>query len=58
MPVKSMVHMDICRGDELERINHQEEPWLKARGNRRPWENCNEKISEDNMKQFYRKMML
>lgn len=45
-------------GDELERINHQEEPWLKARGNRRPWENCNEKISEDNMKQFYRKMML
>lgn len=45
-------------GDELERINHQEEPWIKARGNCKPWENCCEIISEDDMKNFYRKMMI
>ena len=37
-------------GDELEAINHTEEPWIKARGNCRPWENCNAIISEDDIK--------
>lgn len=45
-------------GDELERLNHQEDPWIKARGDCKPWENCNTIISEEDMKQFYRKMMV
>lgn len=45
-------------GNELEKLNHQEEPWIKARGTRRPWENCNVVISEEDMKLFYRKMMI
>ena len=44
-------------GDELEAINHQEEPWIKARGNLKPWEKCTNEISEDDMKAFYREMM-
>lgn len=45
-------------GDELEKINHQEMPWLVARGACKPWENCDNEISEENMKLFYRKMMV
>jgi len=45
-------HMD---GDELEIITHHEEPWIEARGNKRPWESCNTIISEDIMKIFYKK---
>ena len=44
-------------GDELEKLNHSEEPWIKARGNRKPWESCSVNISEEDMKVFYRKMM-
>lgn len=44
-------------GNELERINHQEMPWLNARKGFKPWENCNEMISEKDMKEFYRNMM-
>ncbi len=45
-------------GDELERINHQETPWIEARGDCKPWENCSNEISEESMKAFYRKMMV
>lgn len=45
-------------GDELERINHQEMPWLEARGSCKPWENCDNEISEESMKLFYRKMIV
>ena len=45
-------------GDELERINHQETPWIEARGECKPWENCSNEISEESMKLFYRKMMV
>lgn len=44
-------------GDELEQINHQEEPWILARGDCKPWESCTTTISEDSMKSFYRKMI-
>lgn len=44
-------------GDELERINHKEDPWIKARGKLKPWQNCERTISEDDMKSFYRTMM-
>lgn len=44
-------------GDELEALNHSEDPWIEARGSLRPWEKCNEVISEVSMKSFYRKMI-
>ena len=44
-------------GDDLERLNHTEMPWLKARGNLKPWQNCERVISEDDMKEYYRSLM-
>lgn len=44
-------------GDELEAINHQEEPWLNARRGLKPWERGNRIISEEDMKSFYRAMI-
>ena len=44
-------------GDELEMLNHTEEPWLNARTGYKPWENCNVIISENDMKEYYRKMI-
>lgn len=41
-------------GDELESINHQEDPWLNARKGLKPWESSNNVISEDDMKCYYR----
>lgn len=40
-------------GDELERLNHQEEPWLNARKDCQPWENSTNIISEEDMKNFF-----
>ena len=44
-------------GDELERINHREDPWMNARVGFKPWQNCERVISEDDMKAYYRAMM-
>lgn len=44
-------------GDDLEKINHQETPWINARKGLKPWESCTEIISEEDMKQYYRKLM-
>lgn len=44
-------------GDELERINHREAPWLNARVGLKPWQNCERIISENDMKAYYRAMM-
>ena len=44
-------------GDELEKINHREDPWLNARVGLKPWQNCENTISEEDMKTYYRKLM-
>lgn len=44
-------------GDELESINHQEQPWINARKGLKPWQSCNVVISEEDMKSYYREMM-
>lgn len=44
-------------GDDLEHINHSERPWLEARGSCKPWENCNNVISEVTMKEYYRERL-
>lgn len=41
-------------GDELESINHQEDPWLNARKGLKPWESSHNIISENDMKSYYR----
>ncbi|MCR5188839.1 MAG: DUF4065 domain-containing protein [Treponema sp.] len=44
-------------GDQLEIINHKELPWINARKDLKPWESCNNIISEEDMKQYYRSLM-
>ncbi|MCI8465353.1 MAG: DUF4065 domain-containing protein [Lachnospiraceae bacterium] len=44
-------------GDELEKINHQEFPWINARKGLKPWQSSNVIISEDDMKSYYRSLM-
>lgn len=44
-------------GDELERINHQEMPWLNARKDLKPWQSGTNIISEDDMKNYYRSLL-
>lgn len=45
-------------GDELEKLNHTEEPWLKAREGLYPWQGSHNVISENDMKDYYRKLMV
>ena len=47
-------HLD---GDELENLNHTELPWIKARGDAKPWQSCNTVISEEDMKTYYRSLL-
>lgn len=44
-------------GEQLERLNHSEEPWIKAREGLNPWDNSNRVISESDMKSYYRKLI-
>ena len=44
-------------GDQLESLNHQEDPWINARGNCKPWENCYNVISENDIKNYYRNQL-
>ena len=44
-------------GDDLEKLNHREMPWLNARRGLKPWQNSNVEISEEDMKTYYRSLM-
>lgn len=44
-------------GDDLEKLNHREEPWLNARKGLMPWQGTDAIISEEDMKNYYRKLM-
>lgn len=44
-------------GDQLEHLNHNETPWINARNGLKPWENCSNEISEQDMKDYYRSIM-
>ena len=44
-------------GDELERLNHSEKPWINAREGLKPWQGCNRIISENDMKEYYREFI-
>lgn len=40
-------------GNELESITHQESPWLKARGDCKPFDRCDTKISDKDIFECY-----
>ena len=44
-------------GEDLEKLNHSEMPWQKAREGMMPWQNSDRKISEEDMKTYYRELM-
>lgn len=44
-------------GTDLEMLTHQEEPWIKARGNARPWERSCNRILDEDIKDYYRRQM-
>jgi uncharacterized phage-associated protein len=41
----------------LEKINHAEAPWQKARVGLKPWQNSSNIISEDDMRTYFRGLM-
>lgn len=42
-------------GDQLESLTHSEDPWIKARGNCKPWETSTAPISWASMREYYSK---
>lgn len=44
-------------GDELEKLNRTEEPWCNARIGLKPWQNSNNIINENDMKNYYRSII-
>ena len=45
-------------GDDLEALNHSEAPWRNARVGLQRWQGSHNIISEDDMKAFYRTMIV
>lgn len=44
--------------DELERMTHEEKPWLEQREGLDPFQSCNYEISERTMKDYYRSRVI
>ena len=44
-------------GDELEKLNHSEPPWKKARGTLKPWQGSRNIISNKDMEEYYRSLL-
>lgn len=44
-------------GDELEKLNHTEKPWLNARRGLKPWQSSNNIILESDMREYYREIL-
>ena len=42
-------------GDQLESLTHNEDPWIIARKDARPWETSNEPITIASMREYYGK---
>lgn len=43
-------------GDQLERLTHQEKPWMIAREDYKPWEICTNQIDPDSMQEYYKQI--
>lgn len=64
IPEEDRVHVDEIleayarfSGPQLESMTHSEEPWLQARGDRKPSERCEVEIDEALMASFYKKLL-
>ncbi|WP_050636197.1 Panacea domain-containing protein [Candidatus Stoquefichus sp. SB1] len=44
--------------DELEKMTHEEKPWLEKRKGIGKFESCNDEISESTMKEYYRSRVI
>lgn len=44
-------------GDQLENLTHTESPWKNARTGLKPWEASNEKVTHQDMKDFFRTLL-
>ncbi|MNG32743.1 hypothetical protein D3C84_1188320 [compost metagenome] len=44
-------------GVQLENMTHAEAPWIKARGNLRSYERCENEIDEELMREFYAQLL-
>lgn len=44
-------------GDELEKFTHEEEPWIKARGNYPPGAVCRNEIPDEEMMVYYKGLL-
>lgn len=42
-------------GDDLEVKTHKEDPWIQARGNLNPWDQCNNEITKQAMHKYFDK---
>ena len=40
-------------GDQLESLTHSEDPWINARGDKKPWETCTTVITCAAMREYY-----
>ena len=60
VPVQPVVILDAYAqfsGPQLERMTHEEDPWLLARGNLRPSERCETELDEGLMGTFYKGLL-
>lgn len=64
IPEEDRVHVDEIleayarfSGPQLESMTHGEEPWIRARGDRKPSERCEVEIDEALMASFYKKLL-
>ena len=64
IPDEDRVHIDEIlevyarfSGPQLESMTHGEEPWIRARGDRKPSERCEVEIDEALMASFYKKLL-
>jgi len=61
IPAESRAHIDEIleayapmSGTQLEAMTHDEEPWIKARGNLKPSARCEVELDENLIKEFFR----
>lgn len=45
----------VFSGEQLESLSHSEEPWINARGDRKPWETSTTPITCAAMREYYAK---
>lgn len=62
LPAQARAHVDEIldayapfSGPQLEAMTHEEEPWIRARGDKKPSERCEDELDEGLMRAYYKK---